>query len=221
VATVLVLPVAHPDHREHPLSLVICRSQGRSPWYLLTAEPIETDEQAWQVVFVYVRSFQIEMSWKYEKSELAFQSPRVSAGQAREKLVLLATLAYAFLLSRLSGRYEWLRLWLLRYYAHRTGTHCRAAKLPLTRLRCAERPLVAGPAPQLRLAGGSPQAGQQTRTQRDQYQRVFSSARLASLTMGSFLHAKEEERAFPVSTALPHRVANPPRHQTSACLQQT
>jgi Transposase DDE domain len=137
VATVLVLPVAHPDHREQPLSLVICRSQGRSPWYLLTAEAIETDEQAWQVVFVYVRRWQIELRWKYEKSELAFQSPRVYAGQAREKLLLLATLAYAFLLTLLAGRYEWLRLWLLRYYAHRTGKHCRAAKLPLTRLRCA------------------------------------------------------------------------------------
>lgn len=51
--------------------------------------------------------------------------------------MLLATLAYAFLLTLLAGRYEWLRLWLLRYYAHRTGKHCRAAKLPLTRLRCA------------------------------------------------------------------------------------
>jgi hypothetical protein len=52
VATVLVLRVAHPDHREQPLSLLICRSQGRSPWYLLTAEAIESDGQAWQVVFV-------------------------------------------------------------------------------------------------------------------------------------------------------------------------
>jgi len=70
-ATVLVLQVAHPNHTEHPLSLVVCRSQGRSPWYLLTAETIATDEQAWQVVFVSMRSFQIELSWKYEKSELA------------------------------------------------------------------------------------------------------------------------------------------------------
>jgi hypothetical protein len=51
--------------------------------------------------------------------------------------LLLATLAYAFLLTLLAGRYEWLRLWLLRYYAHRTGKHCRVAKLPLTRLGCA------------------------------------------------------------------------------------
>jgi hypothetical protein len=104
---------------------------------LLTAEAIQTEEQAWQVVFVYVRRWHIELSWKYEKSELAFQSPRVYEGEAREKLLLLATLAYAFLLTLLKTTTEVLRLWLLRYYCHRTGTQCRTAKLPLTRLRCA------------------------------------------------------------------------------------
>jgi hypothetical protein len=64
MATVLVLVVAHPEHPEQPLSLVVCRSQGRSPWYLLTAEPITSDEQAWGVVFASMRSFQIELSWK-------------------------------------------------------------------------------------------------------------------------------------------------------------
>jgi hypothetical protein len=63
--------------------------------------------------------------------------PRVYKGQAREKLVLLAQLSYAFLLSLLETRYELLRLWMLRYYSHRTGRHCRSAKMPLTRLRCA------------------------------------------------------------------------------------
>jgi hypothetical protein len=137
IATVLVLAVAHPDHPDVPLSLVVCRSQGRSPWYLLTAEPIATDEQAWRIVYAYVRRWQIELSWKYEKSELAFQSPRVYEGEAREKLLLLATLAYAFLLSLLHAGTEPLRLWLLRYYCHRTGRRCRNAKVPLTRLRCA------------------------------------------------------------------------------------
>ncbi len=137
IATVLVLTVAHPDHPEQPLSLVVCRSQGRSPWYLLTAEAITTDEQAWQVVFAYMRRWQIELSWKYEKSELAFQSPRVYEGEPREKLLLLATLAYAFLLTLLQANDAEVRLWLLRYYCHRTGLHGRTAKLPLTRLRCA------------------------------------------------------------------------------------
>jgi hypothetical protein len=137
MATVLVLAVAHPGHPEQPLSLVVCRSQGRSPWYLLTAEPITTAEQAWGVVFAYMRSFQIELSWRYEKSELAFQGPRVYEGEAREKLLRLATLAYAFLLSLLNAGTEPLRLWLLRSYCQRTGHRCRDARVPLTRLRCA------------------------------------------------------------------------------------
>jgi hypothetical protein len=137
VATVLALPVAHPEHADRPLWLVVCRSQGRLPWYLLTAEAIDTDEQAWGVVFAYMRRWQIELSWKYEKSELAFQSPRVYEGEPREKLLLLATVAYAFLLSLLLPGSQALRLWLLRCYCHRTGIHCRMSKLPLTRLRCA------------------------------------------------------------------------------------
>jgi len=137
VATVLALPVAHPQQPDRPLWIVVCRSQGRSPWYLLTAEAIDADEQAWQVVFAYMRRWQIELSWKYEKSELAFQSPRVYEGEARDKLLLLATLAYAFLLTLMHASYEELRLWLLRAYCHRTGLHARTSRLPLTRLRCA------------------------------------------------------------------------------------
>ncbi len=137
VATVLVLAVTHPNHPDQPLCLVVCRSQGRSPWYLLTAETITTEEQAWQVVLVYVRRWTIELSWKYEKSELAFQCPRVYEGEARQKLLLLATLAYAFLLSLLENRFDVLTQWLLHRYCHRTGRHCRRAKWPLTRLRCA------------------------------------------------------------------------------------
>ena len=62
-ASVLALPVTHPDHRDTPLWLVVCRSQGRSPWYLLTAEPITTAEDAWRVVFAYMRRWQIELAW--------------------------------------------------------------------------------------------------------------------------------------------------------------
>lgn len=64
-------------------------------------------------------------------------SPRVYQGEAREKLLLLATLAYAFLLTLLHEGMALLRFWLLRYYCHRTGRQSRSAKVPFTRLRCA------------------------------------------------------------------------------------
>lgn len=136
-SSVLVLRVAHPEQPQTPLCLVICRGQGRSPCYLLSADAIETDEQAWQVVLAYLRRWNIELAWRFEKSEVAFQSPRVYEGEARTKLLVLATLAYAFLLTLMPEPFELLRLWLLRYYCHRTGQHCRDAKLPLSRLRSA------------------------------------------------------------------------------------
>ena len=85
---------------------------------------------------------------------MAFQSPRVYKGEAREKVLLLATLAYAFLLTLLKTSYDLLRLWLLRYYNHRTGRHCRAAKMPLTRLRCQLPSLMARRSSRLRLLSG-------------------------------------------------------------------
>ncbi len=105
-ASVLVLPVRHPEQPDVALSLVVCRSAGRLPWYLVTNEVVTNEEEAWQVVFAY-------------------------------KLLLMATLAYAFLLTLLEPCYDLLRLWLLRSYCHRTGWHCRTAKAPLYRLRSA------------------------------------------------------------------------------------
>lgn len=86
-ASVLVLPVRHPEQPEVALSLVICRSAGRLPWYLLTNEAVANEEEAWQVVFAYVRRWQIEQTWRYDKSELAdHQSTFVALGRTRETL---------------------------------------------------------------------------------------------------------------------------------------
>jgi hypothetical protein len=84
-ASVLVLPVRHPEHPDVPLSLVVCRSAGRLPWYLLTNEAVTSEEEAWEVVFAYVRRWQIEQTWRYDKSELAdHQSTPVALARTRE-----------------------------------------------------------------------------------------------------------------------------------------
>lgn len=88
-------------------------------------------------MFAYARRWQIELTWRENKSELAFQSPRLWTWEPREKLLLLATLAYAFLLTLLSPCYESVRCFLLRCYCHRTGQHCRQAHAPFARLRMA------------------------------------------------------------------------------------
>ena len=84
-----------------------------------------------------MRRWQIELTWRFNKSELAFQSPRLWRRPEREKLLARASLAYAFLLHRLSPPYEPLRRWLLRHFCHRTGWHLRHVRAPLYRLRSA------------------------------------------------------------------------------------
>lgn len=85
----------------------------------------------------YARRWQIEMTFRYNKSELAMESPRLWSWERRMKLLMMAALAYAFLLSLLDGALELLREWLLRNYCHRTGKRGRETPAPLYRLRSA------------------------------------------------------------------------------------
>lgn len=129
-------PVFHPDYPTVPLWLVVSRQgQGRQPWYLLTNQPVVSVRQAWHFIRAYARRWQIEMAWRYSKSELAMESPRLWSWANRLKLLLIATLAYAFLLSLLPS--QPLRLWLLQHWCPRTGKRCRDASTPLYRLRSA------------------------------------------------------------------------------------
>jgi hypothetical protein len=71
-----VVPVTHPEVRG-PFWLVVSRpGKGQLPWYRLPNEPIQTAEDAWHVVFAYARRWQIELTWRYTKSEFGFESPR-------------------------------------------------------------------------------------------------------------------------------------------------
>lgn len=134
---VVAARVRHPLYPA-PLWLVVSRpGKGREPWYLLTNEPVLTANDAWQVVFAYARRWQIEMSFRYGKSELAMESPRLWKWENRLKLLLMATLVYAFLLSLLDPSQELLRQWLLRWWCHRNGKRNREASVPLYRLRSA------------------------------------------------------------------------------------
>jgi len=124
--------------RRQPLWLVVARrGQGQEPCYLLTTEPVTTAEQAWRIVFAYARRWQIDLCWRSGKSELALESPRVWSWERRQKFLLLATLAYAFLLSLLRDDQTSVRQWLLRYWCHRTGKRSRDSSAPLYRLRSA------------------------------------------------------------------------------------
>jgi hypothetical protein len=98
----------------------------------------------------------VEQTWRCSKSELAMERPRLETWERRHKLLLLATLAYAFLLSLLDTETLVLTRLLLRWRGRRTGRR-RTRALPLCRLRSALRRLwqehpptaLAGPLPPL------------------------------------------------------------------------
>jgi hypothetical protein len=130
---IVFLPVQLP-HTPVPLWLVVARpGKGRLPWYLLTNEPMTTVDEAWRIILAYNRRWQIEMSIRFDKSELAMASPRLRDWSARWKLLLLAALAQAFLLSLLTPFFEALRHWLLTVWCHRTGQRSRTTATPLYR----------------------------------------------------------------------------------------
>jgi hypothetical protein len=133
---IVAFPVFDPTQRQ-PLWLVIARRKGQSPWYLLTNQPAHSPQLAWQIVLAYARRWQVEMAIRFHKAELAFESPRLFQWQARHKLLLIASLAYAFLLSLLVPTLTQLCAWLLRTFCHRTGKRSRETPAPLYRLRLA------------------------------------------------------------------------------------
>lgn len=133
---VIAFAISDPTHHQ-PLWLVIARRKGQSPWYLLTSEPAYSPALAWQIVLAYARRWQVEMAIRYNKCELAFESPRLFQWQPRQKLLWIAALAYAFLLSLLIHPFAPLTSWLLHTFCHRTGKRSRDTPAPLYRMRFA------------------------------------------------------------------------------------
>ncbi len=135
---ILFLPVRVPDFPDFPLTLVVSRpGKGRQPWYLITQEPVTTVDDAWRIVLAYNRRWQVDVSIRYSKSELAFESPRLLKWPRRAKLLAIAALVQAFLFSLLDDRLLPLRSWLLSHGCHRTGKRSRSTAAPLYRLRLA------------------------------------------------------------------------------------
>jgi hypothetical protein len=106
-------------------------------WRMITNEPVLTEEQAWTIFFTYRRRWKIEMSFRYGKSELALESPRLWSWENRLKMLGVVTLVYSFLLFLLNPFYSDTIKLLLQLKCHRTGKRCQEALAPLYRLRWA------------------------------------------------------------------------------------
>jgi hypothetical protein len=134
---ILAFPVFDPVHQQ-PLWLVISRQgAGKKPWYLLTSEPVDTPEQAFHIILMYARRWQVEMSLRFEKAELGLESLRVFSWEVRQRLFLLLTLVHAFLMRFLTPDFALFRDYLLNVWAQRNGERSRLVQAPLYRLRFA------------------------------------------------------------------------------------
>lgn len=127
-----------PKHPDHALTLVVCRDSKhkQEPMYLLTNCPVVTKTQAWNILFCYMRRWTIEQTFRFTKSELAMESPRLWKWENRLKLLIIIALIYDFIL-------KFLRSWptlarkFINIWCPRTGKRQLETQLPLYRLRCA------------------------------------------------------------------------------------
>lgn len=136
--TIAWMPVLHPEFLDNQLFLVIVRDRYNfnSPMYLITSLPIQAQEQAWEICFSYMHRWKIELAFRFGKSELAIESPRLWLFENRLKLLAIVTLVFDFLLQLIQNWEAWLKPFL-NNWCHRTGNRYRIASIPIYRLRTA------------------------------------------------------------------------------------
>ena len=130
--------VSQPDFPDQKLYLVIARDKNNfnSPMYIITSLPIQTAAQAWEIVFSYMHRWEVEQGFRFGKSELAMESPRLWFWENRLKLLAIVALVYDFLLRMIRNWHSWVP-GFLKNWCHRTGERYRSASIPLYRLRMA------------------------------------------------------------------------------------
>ena len=81
--------VFHPEFPDNQLYLVIIRDKKNynSPMYILTSIPIENQGQAWEVMYSYMHRWEAEQSFRFLKSEMGLESPRLWFWDNRMKLL--------------------------------------------------------------------------------------------------------------------------------------
>lgn len=131
-------PVSHPESPDNQLFLVIIRDRKNynSPMYILTSITIETKAQAWEVMFSYMHRWEAEQSFRFLKSEMGIEAPRLWFWDNRMKLLGIVAIAYEFLLHLMRNWKIWSNPFM-RTWCHRTGERYRNASIPLYRLRLA------------------------------------------------------------------------------------
>jgi hypothetical protein len=81
--------------------------------------------------------------------------PRLHDWEHRRRLLMLASLVYAFLLELMQPPWEGTRDWILHFWCRRTGAWTRLTLVPFTRLRTALSQLWIAFPPSIVLSGRS------------------------------------------------------------------
>ena len=135
---IVYTPVHDPEINERQLYLVIVRDKkkGRSPIYFLTDVKIDTNGMAWSVLKSYMKRWDVEQVFRFGKSAMGIQSPRLWFWENRLKLLMLVTLVMDFVLTLLSDYRKFSRK-IIDTWCPRTGKRQKNTFLPLYRLRIA------------------------------------------------------------------------------------
>lgn len=130
--------VRHPEFQDHALTLVTCKyaKPGNEPFHLISNHPVTTSKEAWALVFSYMRRWMIEQTFRFNKSELALESPRLWFWDNRLKLMAIVSLVYDFLLQMVRNWNS--MVWItVNSWCPRTGKRLSEVQVPLSRLRFA------------------------------------------------------------------------------------
>ena len=135
---ILYIPVHDPEINEKQLYLVIVRDKkkGRSPIYFLTDVQIDTVGMAWSILKSYMKRWDVEQVFRFGKTAMGIQSPRLWFWENRLKLLMLVTVVMDFVLTLLSDYRKFARK-LIDRWCPRTGKRQKKTFLPLYRLRLA------------------------------------------------------------------------------------
>ena len=126
------------DFKDSTFYLIIIRDtkSKQPPVYLLTSLEIQNKQMAWEMCFSYMKRWDIEQIFRFAKSEMGLESPRLWFWENRLKLMAIVGLVIAFLLTLLICWATWCRQFI-QFWCHRTGNRCRNASTPIYRLRLA------------------------------------------------------------------------------------
>lgn len=101
--------VCHPEHPDNQLTLLIVRNieYAGGPMYLLCSLDIQNAANAWEMVRTYAHRWEAEQGFRFLKSELGIESPRLWFWDNRLKLMAILTLVYDFLVQLFRRDEKW------------------------------------------------------------------------------------------------------------------